>query len=252
MEKAALTDYNFWKNYWQNKSNLINRIPNNYPFTSELRKIIQMKKTTNLLEIGGFPGYYSVWASKECQVKSTLLDFVILPALVDQLKAANNFEGEIQILEMDLFSNNELTKELNAYDLVISNGLIEHFPDTQNILEKHVQFLKNGGQLFISLPNFKGLNGWFQKTFDSENYAKHFIPCMDIDLLTSICTQMNLKNVQVTYTGGFMLWLENEASQPAWVKIFKKTCWLPLKIFFTLIPIQTKTFAPYILINAEK
>lgn len=252
MEKTGLTDYHFWKNYWLSKTDLITRIPDRYPFTAELRNLIKLKKTSTLLEIGGFPGYYSVWAGKEFQIKSTLLDFVILPELVDQLKVANDFEGEIKILEVDLFSENAFTKELNSFDLVISNGLIEHFPDTHDIVKKHVQFLKNEGQLFISLPNFKGLNGWFQKTFDPENYAKHHIPCMDINFLSSICTHLGLKNVQVSYTGGFMLWLENEASQPAWVKLFKKACWLPLKIFFTLIPIQTKTFAPYLLIIAEK
>jgi hypothetical protein len=49
-----------------------------------------------------------------------------------------------------------------------------------------------------------------------------------------------------------MLWLENESTQPLWVNLFKKACWLPLKIFFKLVPIQTKAFAPYILIKAEK
>jgi hypothetical protein len=120
------------------------------------------------------------------------------------------------------------------------------------MIARHVRYLTHGGQLFISLPNFKGLNGWFQRTFDPENYAKHHIPCMDIDLLTNICQDLNLKNIDVNYSGGFMLWLENESTQPLWVKLFKKACWLPLKIFFKLVPIQTKAFAPYILIKAEK
>ena len=174
MASDALTDYDFWKNYWLSKEGLIFPIPNQYTFTKELTHLIESKKIKTLLEIGGFPGYYSVWAGKKFYVKSTLLDFVILGELVDQLKKANDYEGPINIWEKDLFSDDPEGK--NSFDLVISNGLIEHFKDTQDIIERHVNYLSNGGQLFISLPNFKGLNGWFQRTFDPENYAKHHIP----------------------------------------------------------------------------
>jgi SAM-dependent methyltransferase len=140
----------------------------------------------------------------------------------------------------------------NSFDLAISNGLIEHFEDTKDIIARHIDFLKPDGILFISLPNFKGLNGWFQKTFDPENYNKHYIPCMDIAFLQNTCKELNLENIDVKYTGGFMIWLENESTQPIWVKLFKKACWLPFKLFFKLVPIETKFFSPYILITAQK
>jgi SAM-dependent methyltransferase len=250
MAEKSLTDYQFWKNYWLSKDHLIFKIPGNYPFTKELRNIIDTHKIENLIEIGGFPGYYSVWASKEMNLYSTLLDFVILPELVEKLKQANNCTGNVTIVEKDLFSGeNDLR---NSFDLAISNGLIEHFENTKDIIARHIDFLKTNGTLFISIPNFRGLNGWFQKTFDLENYNKHYIPCMDISLLQNICQELDLANIEVTYTGGFMLWLENENIQPFWVKLFKKACWLPLKIFFKLIPIETKLFSPYILITAQK
>lgn len=250
MALDALTDYAFWKNYWLSKEGLIFPIPNNYTFTKELTELIEAKNSKTLLEIGGFPGYYSVWAAKNFGVQSTLFDFVILNEFVDQLKKANKYEGQITLWEKDLFNNEN--KQENYFDLVISNGLIEHFLDTQDIIERHVKYLNNGGQLFVSLPNFKGLNGWFQRTFDPKNYAKHHIASMDVKLLHNICKSLQLKNIHVAYSGGFMLWLENESVLPIWVKLFKKACWLPLKIFFKLVPIQTKAFSPYILIKAEK
>lgn len=250
MKQEALTDYDFWKNYWLSKVGLAFPIPANYPFTRELKQIIQAHQVKNLLEIGGFPGYYSVWATQALGVQSTLLDFVILPEIVEDLKKANHLNAEIELWEKDLFASDE--QGFHSFDLVISNGLIEHFPNTEEILSKHVQYLKKGGQLFVSLPNFRGLNGWFQRQFDPENYAKHHIPCMDINFLQGQCEKLGLKQVSVSYTGGFMLWLENEKIQPTWVKLLKKACWLPLKIFFKIFPIQTKAFAPYILIQAEK
>lgn len=250
MKQEALTDYDFWKNYWLSKVGLAFPIPANYPFTRELKQIIQAHQVKNLLEIGGFPGYYSVWATQALGVQSTLLDFVILPEIVEDLKKVNHLNAEIELWEKDLFTPDE--HGLHSFDLVISNGLIEHFPNTEEILSKHIQYVKKGGQLFVSLPNFRGLNGWFQRQFDPENYAKHHIPCMDINFLQGQCEKLGLKKISVSYTGGFMLWLENEKIQPTWVKLLKKACWLPLKIFFKIFPIQTKAFAPYILIQAEK
>lgn len=250
MSDRSLTDYQFWKNYWLQKDNLIFKIPSNYPFTNQIREIYQKKSIENLIEIGGFPGYYSVWAKKELNIQSTLLDFVIIPEIVDELKIANNCKGDIKIIENDLFSTDFTTNE--KFDLVISNGLIEHFENTKDIILRHVAFLNDKGVLFISLPNFTGLNGWFQKRFDRENYNKHYIPCMNIEYLTEICQEIGLKDISVNYSGGFMLWLENESKQPFWVKIFKKMCWLPLKIFFKIIPIETKYFSPYILITANQ
>ena len=250
MKQEALTDYDFWKNYWLSKVGLAFPIPANYPFTRELKQIIQAHQVKNLLEIGGFPGYYSVWATQALGVQSTLLDFVILPEIVEDLKKANHLNAEIELWEKDLFAPDE--HGLHSFDLVISNGLIEHFPNTEEILSKHIQYVKKGGQLFVSLPNFRGLNGWFQRQFDPQNYAKHHIPCMDIHYLQGQCEKLGLKKISVSYTGGFMLWLENEKIQPTWVKLLKKACWLPLKIFFKIFPIQTKAFAPYILIQAEK
>lgn len=250
MKQEALTDYDFWKNYWLSKVGLAFLIPANYPFTRELKQIIQAHHVKNLLEIGGFPGYYSVWATQALGVQSTLLDFVILPEIVEDLKKVNHLNAEIELWEKDLFTPDE--HGLHSFDLVISNGLIEHFPNTEEILSKHIQYVKKGGQLFVSLPNFRGLNGWFQRQFDPQNYAKHHIPCMDIHFLQGQCEKLGLKKISVSYTGGFMLWLENEKQQPLWVKILKTACWLPLKIFFKIFPIQTKAFAPYILIQAEK
>lgn len=250
MEVTKLTDYEFWDSYWKSKENLIFQIPANYPFTSELSQLIEKHKIENLLEIGGFPGYYSIWATNKYSINATLLDYFILPELVEQLKQANHCTQPIELLTHDLFSEHKPSEK--QYDLAFSNGLIEHFEDTKLIVSKHIEFLKPNGQLFITLPNFRGLNGWFQKTFDVENYNKHYIPCMDIAHLKEVCASLNLKNIKVEYAGRFTIWLENMNQKPIWVRIFKQLCWLPLKIIFKLIPIETKSFSPYIIISAQK
>jgi hypothetical protein len=130
-------------------------------------------------------------------------------------------------------------------------GLIEHFQDTQEIIQKHSEQLANGGVLLITLPNFKAINGWFQQQFDPENYAKHNIACMDLALLATIARRLGLSNIEVGYHGGFMLWFENENQRPLLGRLLKKMIWLPLKIVSKLIP-QNKWLSPYIVLTAQK
>jgi SAM-dependent methyltransferase len=244
-----LTDRNFWLNYWESKTGLVFAVPDSYPFIGQIKAIVQNRKIIDLLEIGGFPGYYCVWLKKHLNLDTTLLDFVVHSTILNDLEQANNLEvGSVAVIETDLF-NYQPNKQ---FDLVTSNGLIEHFEDTADIIQRHLDSLKTGGTLFITLPNFRGLNGWFQRIFDPENYAKHHIPCMDLGFLKSVCTNLNLKQIEVRYDGRFMLWLENESEKPLWVRLLKKTLWLPIKIFFKIIPIETRAFSPYIVVCAVK
>lgn len=244
-----LTTRQFWVDYWESKSDLIFEIPDNYPFVKLLSDITKKNNSRSLLEIGGFPGYFSVWAKKHLNIETTLFDYVVIPKLTHELEIKNGLKSNsINVIEGDLFEY----QSKNKYDIVVSNGLIEHFADTKNIIEKHIDHLADKGVLLITLPNFKSLNGWFQKTFDKENYEKHNINCMNLALLENICKELNLKNIKVAYDGKFMIWLENEAEKPILIRLLKKIIWLPFKIIFKLIPIETQYFSPYIVVTAQK
>ena len=138
------------------------------------------------------------------------------------------------------------------YDFVLSCGLIEHFLDTEDIIKRHIAFLKPGGTLFITLPNFKSVNGWFQKKFDKENYDKHNIDCMDPALLAEICEKAGLKEVKSAYFGHFSIWLENEKQRPLLLRLFKKIIWLKGKVLTKIIPFESKGLSPYIILTAKK
>jgi SAM-dependent methyltransferase len=244
-----LTTRQFWIDYWESKVGLVFEVPNNYPFVGLLEKLVKENDCKNLLEIGGFPGYFSVWTQRHLLLDSTLLDFVVHTKILNKLETANQLEiGSIKVIEADLFNFQSQKK----YDIVVSNGLIENFLDTKNIIQKHVEQLNSGGVLLITLPNFKSLNGWFQKIFDFENYEKHNITCMDLDLLRSICQSLGFSNIDTRYDGKFMLWFEREIEKPFLVRLLKKVLWLPLKVFFKVIPIDTRAFSPYIIITAIK
>ena len=244
-----LTDRAFWVNYWENKTDLAVNIPADYLFHQQLGDIVKQQQVKTAIELGGFPGYYAVFLRKYLKLDVTLLDYFVHPPITRNLLQTNGLqENDIHIIETDLFN---YTPE-QQYDLVLSCGLIEHFNDTADIINRHINFVKPGGTLFLTLPNFKALNGWFQKTFDKANYDKHNIDCMDPALLADICKKAGLEVVQSRYFGNFSLWLENEKEKPAAVRAFKKAVWFAGKVFTKVIPFNSKALSPYILLEARK
>lgn len=244
-----LTDNAFWKNFWESKKNLIFKVKPNYTFAEELKNIITHKNIKTAIELGGFPGYYAIFLRKYFSLDTTLFDYYIHQEIIEKLFAENDLAlADIKIIEADLFSYEPST----TYDLVSSFGLIEHFQDTQDIIKRHIHFLNDKGTLFITLPNFKGVNGWIQKVFDPYNYRKHYIQCMDIDFLSATAKNLNLQDVQVFYSGGFSTWLENKENKPFLVSAFVKMVWLLGKIVHKILRIESKWLSPYIVLIATK
>ncbi|MES2651534.1 MAG: class I SAM-dependent methyltransferase [Bacteroidota bacterium] len=244
-----LTDREFWVKYWESKTDLSVVIPENYLFHRQLADLVNKNKIKTAIELGGFPGYYAVFLKKYLKLEVTLLDYFVHTPITEELLRTNGLAMDaIQIIETDLF--NYTTPE--QYDLVLSCGLIEHFNDTADIINRHIAFVKPGGTLFITLPNFKAVNGWFQRKFDKNNYDKHNIDCMDPELLANICKKAGLEIVQARYFGKFSVWLENEREKSFGVRILKKSIWLTGKLFTKVFAFDSKQLSPYIILEAKK
>jgi len=244
-----LTDRAFWKAFWESRKGLIFYLKPNYVFSDILAKLIKEKNIKNAIELGGFPGYYATYLKKYQGLDTTLFDYFIHEGLIEQLLETNGLKPrDVNVIEADLFDYE--VKE--PYDMVLSFGLIEHFNDTKAIIESHLQFLKPGGVLFITLPNFKSINGWVQRNFDKENYDKHNISSMDPKLLAGYFKELGLKEVQSNYHGKFTVWLENKAEQSTLAKALVKTIWVVGKIFTRIVPVESKVLSPYIWVKGVK
>ncbi len=244
-----LTDRSFWKSYWESKKNLIFNIQPKYELGPLVSRIISGQNIKEAIELGGFPGYYAIFLKKFHQIDSTLLDYFVHPGIIKDLLENNSLkQDDITVIEADLFSY----KPDKQYDLVLSCGLIEHFDDTKDIIARHTQFLNTGATLLITIPNFRGVNGWVQRNFDMPNYEKHNISAMDPKLLTDICIQLGLKDVRSKYYGKYSVWLENKTEKSTFTKAFVKVIWLVGKVYTKIIPLETKFLSPYIILTAKK
>lgn len=243
-----LTDKAFWEKYWLAKKDLFQPISRKYVFSDIFENIVLENKPKSAIEIGGFPGFHSVFLHKYFNISVTLLDIVIVPTIIEKICRINELDpSKLVYIEADFFTYTPTQK----FDLVFSNGFIEHFTDTEKVIQQHLEYLNTKGTLLITLPNFKGINGWFQKIFDKDNYNKHNIQCMDRAFLRSICEKLKLTNIEVYYYGYFSIWLEEKARKKLLPRICRALIFYPFKILFRILRWNTKYFAPYLVVKAS-
>jgi len=245
-----LTDRAFWSNYWRNKKDLYEQpVNSDYLFTPLFKKHIQKYRPKTAVELGGFPGTFSVHLHQKFSVKTTLVDYFIDEELLRAFFKANGIkDNELEWKEADVLSHLPVHAK---FDMVFSIGLIEHFESSENIMYAHYRYLNPGGSLLVILPNFTGINGWFQRKFDKENYDKHYIKCMELGFLRSRMEKLNFKEIETDYFGGFTIWLENYSTQKASVKYLFKFVWTLGKIVSKILPIKGRWFSPYIYVSGR-
>jgi SAM-dependent methyltransferase len=96
---------------------------------------------------------------------------------------------------------------LEAFDLVLSFGVAEHFTDTSACLAAFSKFLRPGGTLVTIIPNMVGVTGRLQKLLDGGIYDKH-IP-LDKNLLQTCHQQAGLSVIWCDYLVFNSFWVIN-------------------------------------------
>lgn len=123
-----------------------------------LRKYLRPKM--RYIEIGCAPGKILSWVGRELQTPVNGIDYS--PTGSETARwLCNGLKVEADIRCEDAM---ESSFEDNAFDLVFSCGLIEHFEDPSPMVAAHIRLLAPGGTALIAIPNYSGLylklQGW--------------------------------------------------------------------------------------------
>lgn len=88
-----------------------------------------------------------------------------------------------------------------SFDVVFSDGVIEHFRDYAAVLRAMAELVRPGGILIATLPNFAGWFGAVRKRLDPELFDMH--EPISAAALGSAIAGLHFENVEVGHLGSF-------------------------------------------------
>ena len=137
------TSIAYWDNEWD-KQKLEYFIEQR--INSQIIKILRpiLFKGSKVLELGCVPARRLYFLQKAFQVETYGLDYS-LNGLFNSVKNNNN------LLCADL---SNLPFKEGSFDLVYSLGVVEHFSDPTKVIQKHLEMVRRGGFILITVPNF--------------------------------------------------------------------------------------------------
>jgi len=141
-----------------------------------------------------------------------------------------------------------------AFDVVFTNGLVEHFDDTSAALSQIARFAKPGGKLLTFIPNMYGLNGWLQKRLGPQTFATH--RRLDDMSLRSAHEQAGLSILECRFLLPTNLLVVNPDARGASARLFTTAARVLTAAVWSLdrfvsLP-RTRAAAPYVFCCAEK
>ncbi len=227
MTENRYTDKKYWEHYYQTSNIKIDRIKNIVGLYDKYwEKLISSCKDTpnSIIEIGAYPGRYLAYLSWKYNLVPTALDFNSDTTKIEDCFKAFNVSN-YKCIQADFL---EFTTD-KKYDLVISNGFVEHFENFEEVMDKHCDYLLPSGAMLIMIPNMRYLKKWYATTLDADNLKIHNLKVMKLKVFRDFATRNNLKIELLTYFGGFPFTVHQK------LNFFQKGIYQVFRRFFKLV-----------------
>ena len=183
---SDLTDNIFWNRRWKDHGRG-SRAGTFLVSTREHERVLEevvssLAHGAQIIELGAAPGL--VLLRYHAMRPDLTVDGVDISEvgieLAQELFKENNVSGTIYL--DDFRNDNSLLSE--KYDLVCSHGLIEHFDDFEKAIHDHFKYVKSGGRIYISIPNYSpALVRVLLRFFSRETLETHNFDCMKQEAL---------------------------------------------------------------------
>lgn len=211
-------------------------------------RILPHKDGINILEIGGAPGRWLAYFKRNFNYKINAIDY----SETGCNKMRENFnilKIEANIYKLDILKHD--LSNIPQFDIVYSLGFIEHFNNTNHLVKKHLELLKNGGILILGVPNFSGFTKFVLKKTSPKIYETHNTDAMDIEKWKIFEENFRLEPLFKGYIGGFNLIHCKRCEKRTLINrairfFFKTTIAITRRIKF-LRSINSKYWSPYLL-----
>lgn len=197
----AYTTSTYWESYYRDSvvsREHITRVCGQYDVLWDRLIAACQHPPQSIIEIGAYPGRYIAYLSARYGLEATALDYN-----PDRRKIDNAF------FEMGVTSYHVLQADFlhhtpsRQYDIVLSNGFVEHFQDFDAVLDRHCDYLAPTGALFIMIPNLRYLRHIYGWLVDYSNLRQHNLRCMTLTTFQRFAARNRLRIAHTGYFGGF-------------------------------------------------
>lgn len=161
-----------------------------------------------LLEVGSAPGLALAKLATRFAADPWGLDYSEDGVRANRATFARFGFDPDHVLHGDFFDDAFLDRHRGGFDLVTSNGFIEHFRDVRAVVTRHVALVRPGGLLAISIPNLTGLNGLLTRFFHPALLAAHNLDIMDLAPFARLFDDFGLETLACERVGLFQLGLQ--------------------------------------------
>jgi SAM-dependent methyltransferase len=196
-----LADKAYWENYYstsQVDADHIRRICGVYDAYWNRLVAACAYRPRSIIEIGAYPGRYLAYLAARYDLHAVALDYNADRSKIELAFAATGVK-DYEILQADFLAY-EPSKQ---YDLVLSNGFIEHFENYDEVLDRHCGYLAPGGAMLVMVPNKRYLRRWYGYLVDRANLKAHNLKAMRPEVFKDFAERNGLQIESLGYYGGF-------------------------------------------------
>ena len=159
------------------------------------------------IEVGSAPGDFMIAIAERKAYEPYGVEYTEAGAKLNKQNfKLNNYPPE-NIIHEDFFSDSFQNEYKNYFDVVFSRGFVEHFDNVEEVINQHINILKPGGALVVSVPNFRGMNYFLLKFFNKKMIDIHNLEIMDKKNYAKLFDDAKLDSKFLDYYGGVNFWL---------------------------------------------
>ena len=196
---GALTSRDYWNRVWQRRDprswDDLRWVRGKYSWVlldHRLRARLPVDASKRLLEVGCASGKWLIYFHRTFGYTVAGCDYSDTGCeMARQNLARAGITGEI--VQDDLF------RLQGRWDVIFTDGFIEHFTDAQGVLAKFASLLTSSGILVTVVPNLTGLSGAYHRWLKPETFTTHRV--VTAAQLTEWYTALGLRRVEVGALG---------------------------------------------------
>ena len=226
-DSNSLTDCDYWENYYDRHRHVavdpkvITAVASQYDDIWQETYEAAGNHVESVCEIGCYPGRHLAYVASKYSLKAIGVDFNSdVQTIQENLEAMKVPEAVVKNAD---FLTHEPQQGEKA-DIVFSIGFIEHFLNVQDVLDRHLDYLKPGGALFVSIPNMRGLIHPYKLLVDKPNLRIHNLKTMRYRVFREFAQRNALTTHFLKYRNGFPA----NVHQP--LNFFQKLIYYPTKV----------------------